>query len=402
MKLWLTNATKKRIIREIKRILHEHPRYRGDSENVQAKYSFEERPGRGVIVNGVSADRVRLSADNYMGRIQSFVMLTPMENHSGTSIEWATENLPLLEEYSKDRTVFPSAPGAYVIEIKKLPDDAHGTPGEFTVEPILNVIDEPLLVFRSSADSEAQLPHQDIYENSVTLWLDQRRTLVPGVDYDVDHSSGAITFLKETPTGASINADYRHRVPVSGPHYFHREQFNTDAIPGAVLAFGDRTELGDKMALLVTDERTDSADVYGGKFEVHFELLAFTKDSDDREKLSDYLIGKILEMQNSLGSEGIELLDVSPGGEAEEVLNEATDDYYYDSTISMTVRVDWEIYHPLPVVIQRAEMVSRNQEQAEGYLDGSYVVDLMRPVTRSQIVGIPLILGRNLTYERTS
>lgn len=402
MKNWLTSATKKRVIRELKRILHEHPRYRGDSENVQAKYSFEERPSRGIIVNGTSAERVRLSADNYMGRIQSFVMLTPMDNSPCTSLEWVTENLRLLETYSKDRSVFPSAPGAYVIVITKLPDDAHQTPGEFTVEPILTVIDEPVLVFSSSADQEAQLSNGDIYENSVRLWLDKRRTLVMGVDYAIDHATGAITFLKQTPSGSSVHADYRHKSPVTGPFQFHRETFNVDAIPGAVLAFGDRTELNDRMAIIVTDERVDTADVYGGKFEVNFELIAFTKDSDDREKLSDYMIAKILEMQNGLGFEGLELLDVSPGGESEEVYNEASEDYYYDSTISMTLRVDWEIYQPLPVVVQRAELTSREAEREHGYLEGSYPIDQLQSTTKSQVLGIPLVLGRELTYERTS
>ena len=94
MKNFLTNPTKKRVIREIKRILYDHPRYRADSENVQNKFSFDERPQRGVIVNGTSADRVRLSADNYVGRLSSYVMLTNVENFPGTSLEWVRENYP--------------------------------------------------------------------------------------------------------------------------------------------------------------------------------------------------------------------------------------------------------------------------------------------------------------------
>jgi hypothetical protein len=83
---WLTNALKKRVIKELRKILYDHPRYRADSNNVQNKYAFEERPQRGIIVNDASADRVRLSADNYMGRITSFVMQTPVENKPGTTL----------------------------------------------------------------------------------------------------------------------------------------------------------------------------------------------------------------------------------------------------------------------------------------------------------------------------
>lgn len=400
MKNWLTNATKKRVIRELKGILRDHPRYKDDSENVTNKYSFSDRPRRGIIVNGTSADRVRLSADNYIGRINSFVMLAPIDNHPGTSIEWVTENLFYLEKFSKKRDVFPTAPGIYVIEIKKLPDEARDVPGEFTIDPIIDVTNEPLITFVSSADFDAQLPSQNIYPGSTRLWLDGKRSLVEDIDYSINNETGEIRFLRDTPSGSIIYADYRYTTPTMGPFFFRKEEFNVDAVPGATIAFGERCQLGDKIAVVVYSDRDETADVYGGKFEVSFDLLVFTHDSDDRERMSDYVTTKFIEIQNRLGFEGLELVDVSPGSEAEEVRNEATGEYFYDTTINVTLRVDWEVYYPLPVIISRAEMTSKSAESTYGYLDGTYPLDLVRTIRPADLASLPTFVGKELTYER--
>lgn len=404
MKNWLINATKKRIVRELKKILYDHPRYRADSENVQTKFSFELRPQRGIIVNNASADRVRLSADNYVGRLSSFVMAAPVENFPGTTLEWVRENFNVLEQYCVDRNSFPSPPGVYFLSVIKVPDVSNTVGGLFTIDPVLTVTQEPLILFSSSADTDAQLSHDNIYDGSLRLWLDNRRVLVPDVDYHIDYPSGHITFLKETPAGMAVYADYRYRIGVQGPFEFFRDTTNVTAIPGAVLAFGDRVQECDKVAIVVTDTRTDVADVYGGKFEVSFDLIIFTRDTEDRERMTDYVIVQFLDRQSALGFEGIELLDISPGGENEEVYNPETDEYYYESSVSLSVRVDWETHVPLPVVINRLELTSLAAEREHGYLDGSYPLDLLKNVGSSHIAGVPVWIGRGagkkLTYEQ--
>lgn len=399
MKNWLANATKKRVIAEVQQILRDHPRYREDSGNVSGSYSFDERPGRGVVVSSSSSDRVRLSADNYIGRVSSFVMLSPLENYPGTSLEWATENLALLEKVAKKRDVFPSPPGIYTVTIQTLPDEPTETPGQFVVDTLLTVTGERVITFDTSSDVNASLMRDGIHPGSVRLWLDGKRALVEGVDFTVDPATGDVTFTGTTPTGSTITADYRYSVPQTGPFYFQRDQFNVEAIPGAVIAFGDRVQAGDKMAVVVFPERQEAVDVYGGKFEVSFDLLAFTQDSEDRERLADYLTSSILSIQNRLGYEGLELVDLSPGGESEEVRNDASDDYWYDRTISMTVRVDWEVYQPLPLEMWRWEATSKSTEIDYGYLEGSAPVDLVRAVTAPETVGLQIVIGKHPTYE---
>jgi hypothetical protein len=397
---WLTNATKKRVIREIRKILYDHPRYRQDHENVQNKYAFSQRPQRGVIVNSTSGDRVRLSADNYIGQLSSFVMLTTVEDKPGTSIEWVRENFNILEQTSPQRDVFPSPPGVYFIDIKEVPDEGKDTPGQFTVEPILTIHDEPLILFQTSADTEAQISREHLYPGSVRLWLDGRKQLIRRVDYEVNEESGAVTFLKTTPTGSAVHADYRYRTPTQGPYLFKQGESNESAIPGAVIAFGERAQIGDCMAIVVTDERTDVAKIYGGKYEISFDLIAFVRnDAEDREKLSDYIIHSFLDIQNRLGFEGLELLDISPGGENEEIYNATDNTYYYESNISLSLRVDWETHLPLPVVVSRVELTSREMEMQHGWLDGSAETDLLEQAS-SILETLPVIIGKEVTFER--
>lgn len=390
------------MVRELKKILYDHPRYRADSENVQTKYSFEARPQRGIIVNNASADLVKLSADNYIGNLSSFVGLAPVEALPGTTVEWVRENFNVLEQHCSERSVFPSPPGVYFLSVVDIPDQPNSVPGHFTMDPVLTVVQEPLIAFLSSADPDAQLSHDNVYPGSLRLWLDNRRVLVPDVDYSVDYPSGHISFLKATPSGMSVFADYRYRIGLLGPFDFFRDTPNVTALPGAVIAFGDRAQNCDKVAIVVTDTRTDVAEVFGGKFEVKFELIVFTRDSEDRERMTDYVILKFIELTKDLGYDGLELLDISPGGENEEVYNETTDEYYYESSVSLSMRVDWEIQVPIPAVVSRIELTSKAAEQEHGYLDGSYPLDLLKPGNSSSVAGIPVWVGRGrkrLTYE---
>lgn len=397
MKNFLTSATKKRLIEELRQILYAHPKYRADSQNVQNKYAFSARPQRGVIVNNASADRVRLSADNYMGRLSSFVMQAMVGQKPGTTVEWVMEDKALLEQYSPSRDVFPSPPGVYILEILTVPSDGRSTPGTYSLEPILTVSDELLLIF----GQDAQLSRQGIYPGAVRLWVDGRRPLISGVDYSVDYAEGLITFLKPVPYGINIYADYRYKLPKQAPIYYKTDSTDYTAIPGAIIAFGDRHEAGDSLAVVVGQTRADTAEVHGGKFEVTFELIVFSKDPEDRERLSDFIVTSVLERQNQLGFDGLELLDVSPGGESEEIYNAELDEYYYDGAVSVSFRVDWEVYTPLPVEVYRVETISRAKEQETGFMDGTATSDLIQVETKDwKLAGIAAIGKKRLTYER--
>lgn len=336
-----------------------------------------------------------------MGRLSSFLMQVPVKNCRGHSLEWVMENKALLEKYSPKREVFPTPAGVYLLEIVRMPDVARGVPGQFVLDPVLTVPDEPLITFSSTSGQTGQLSRDNIYPGAVRLWLEGRRPLLLGTDFTVDYATGEVTFLRPTPVGMTVIADYRYKVDRQGPFDFMPETADYRAIPGGILAFGDRAELGDKTAIVVGTGRSEVAEVYGGKFEVSFELLVFSRDPDDREKLHDYVVTSILERQNSMGYDGFELVDVSPGAEAEEVYDQNLDDYYYDGTVSVTYRVDWETYVPLPVEVYRAEVSSKAAELEHGYLDGTVPADLLRAQAMAgDLSGVPTFLGKRISYER--
>lgn len=400
MKNPLTNATKKKIIRLIKRILYSHPRYRSNSDNVSNKFSFENTPQMGVIVKSTSSDGVRLSADNYQSRQISFCMLVPYNNKPGTSIEWVRENFSALEQISNDRSIFPSPPGAYRINIEKVPDRSNNLPGIFRVKPIITIKNEPLIVFTSCSDYHAQLLNDNIYPYSTQFYLDGKVPLILGVDYSVDWDTGQVTFLQQTPVSSIVYADYRVNKPESPPIEFQFEESNVDAIPGVVLAFGDRAQENDEMLVVITEDRTDTADIYGGKYEVSFELTTFTKESEEREKFTDYLTTSLLSHQNSLGFEGLEIVNITPGSESEEIYNDETEEYFYEGTINATFRVDWEIYIPIPISVRDISFTSSKEDYEKGRLNGQYQQDNLGVRTTIGFKDPRILFKRKLTYER--
>ena len=54
---------------------------------------------------------------------------------------------------------------------------------------------------------------------------------------------------------------------------------------------------------------------------------------------------------------GMELLEIAPGGENEDIYNNETDSYYYESSLRLRLRVEWSTYIPLPIVISDAAAV---------------------------------------------
>jgi hypothetical protein len=149
-------------------------------------------------------------------------------------------------------------------------------------------------------------------------------------------------------------ADYRYAGESVGPVEFKWNTADFTTLPGVVLAFGKRAAAGDKVAVVTTADRTDTAKVYGGKFEASFELEVITRDSNKTEEVGDLIFMYLWEnKKGALEYEGIEIMDVSLGGESEELYDETGDLYYYQSSVSVQLRGDWEAHKPLPLTISR-------------------------------------------------
>jgi hypothetical protein len=198
-----------------------------------------------------------------------------------------------------------------------------------------------------------------------------------------------------------VTADYRYAAPSLGPVQFQWNTSDTTTIPGVVLAFGKRASVGNKVAVVVYQDQVDTANAFGGKFEASFDLdVIVANDSTQMEEIVDlsimYLWGQ---KKSNLELEGIEIIDISIGGEAEDTYDETADTYYYSASISLQLRADWEIHVPLPLTISR---VTPTTPQIDKSNDPTKTTIVGEGPTSLYFATVPVLAGRNNNFERIS
>lgn len=347
MYYYLLSSLKRRVILELQDSFSRHPIYNKLAPYIQNRYAFDERPQFGIIVKGSSASKVALSGDNFLGVVQSHVMLAYVAEPKHP-LEWVREDLQAIRD---NGNVFPSMPGVYYIEILTAPTTTE--PGAFVIDPLLTVVDEPAMLIRTGVEVELQLQQPPV-PKTLRLWNNTRFLLIEGKDYTVDYPNAIVHLITQFSEGTQITADYRYAVPSIGPIEFMWNASNSTAIPGVILAFGKRATAGDKVAVVVYPDRVDAANAYGGKFEVSLDLDVIAKDPIQLEEIADlsvmYMWG---EKKSVLEFEGIEVVDIGIGGESEEQYDETADTYYFMGSISLQLRADWEIHAPLPLTLSK-------------------------------------------------
>lgn len=377
MYYYLSGALKRRLIAELKDSYSQHPLYEKIVPYIQNKYAFEERPQFGIVVKGGSANKVALSADNFLGTISSHVMLAYFEKEANP-IEWVREDDQAIRE---NGGMFPIQAGIYYLEILSVPETV-SDPGQYVIDPLLTVMHESVRVFPTGIEHEAQLNHIPV-KGTVRLYENAYYGLKENTDYTIDYATGKVTFLATFAPNTTVLADYRYAADSLGPidFYWNRPDFTT--LPGVVMAFGKRARVGDKMAVVVTADRVDTAHAFGGKFEYTFDLDVIATDPNQTEEIADLGVMYLwANKRNELASEGIEIVEVSVGGEAEEQRDEQAQEFYYTASLSVQMRADWEVLVPLPFTISKA---TSTLHQASSRLFFSTV---------------PIFSGRNNDYER--
>jgi hypothetical protein len=386
---YLVHSLKRRLILELKDSFGRHPIYRKITPFIQNRFSFTERPQFGIVVKGSSANKVALSADNYVGVIQSHVMLAYV-GQPAYPLEWVREDLKTVQKMGG----MPTAPGVYYIEILKAPTDA-GEQGVFIVDPLLTVTDEPVLMFQTGIEREAQLQQVPV-RHTLRLYENRNYLLRENTDYTVDYETGAIQLLTSFGAGSTLSADYRYAGTSIGPVPFSWNTPNTTTLPGVVLAFGKRAEDGQKVAVVVYQDRVDAAKAFGGKFEVSFDLDVISRDTVQMEEIADLTMMYLwAHKKERLEFEGIEIMDVSMGGEAEEIADETGEEFFYQASLSVQLRADWEAHVPLPLTISKVTQTTR-----EGDTDPRAPSGIQAVVSDLFFETHPILQGRNDSYER--
>ena len=396
MYFYLVSALKRRLILELQDSFSQHPIYEKIIPYIQSKFSFKERPQYGIVVKGSSANKVVLDADNYMGAIESYVMLANVGAPS-YPLEWIREDL---EATRANNGYFPLTAGIYYIEILTVPTNA-GESGTYVVDPLITVTNEPVVQFTSGLERELQLQGTPA-PGTLRLWDNNQYLLREGTDYAMGVNPGAITLLAKHVPGATISADYRYAVPSIGPVEFHWNTADFKTLPGVILAFGKRARAGDKVAVVVYPDRTLTANAFGGKFEVSFDLDVIAGDPTQMEEIADFAVMSIWGIKKAtLGNEGIEVIDVSMGGEAEEVYDETADIPVYMASLSIQLRADWEIHVPMPLTLSRVTPSTASGDAAAA--PGKYGDSTIKEVFSGLFYQTaPIAVGRNNAFEQIS
>lgn len=390
MYYYLLNAMKRRLVLELKDSFAQHPVYNKIVHQIENKYTFSERPQYGIVIKGASANKVALASDQFLGTLQSYVMLAYVGAPT-FPIEWVVEDAANLNAHGGR---MPLPPGIYYIEIIEAPTDAQSV-GKFMVDPLLTVNDEPVLRFLSGIETVGQLQQLPV-QGTLRLWQNRNYRLVEGKHYTVDYATGEVTFLEQFTPGTVVTADYRYAVQSIGPVDYQWNHSDFKTLPGVVLAFGKRGKTGDKVAVVVYEDRTPTANAYGGRFDLTFEMDVIARDPHQMEELADLTMMYLLYQKRPyLAAEGIEVVDVSIGGEAEEVADETGDEFFYTASLSLQVQTPWEVHEPLPLTI--SVVTSETNREVPGATSRSAIIgDVYNSLVFSSM---PVIMGRNHDFE---
>ncbi len=312
-------------------------------------------------------------------------MLAQMPNLPSFPLEWVREDNRVVQE---NGGVLPVPPGIYYITIEHAPTAAQEE-GSFMVDALVSVNDGPVLRFVSGVEKRAHLEHLPL-PGSLRLWLNGRTLLIEGEDYT--RLGQDITFTGVFYPSNTVTADYHYEAPSFGPFPFTWNHTNRDALPGVVLAFGKRAMTGDQVLVVVTRDREDAAEIYGGKFELGFDLDVIARDPIQMEEVADLAVMYLWAIKKGLlEDEGIEILDISSGSEGEEAYDETGKEIYYTASLSVSMRSDWEVHVPLPLTMAR--VIPGSGTPGDPGVEAP-------PASSIFFSTAPIIAGRGSNYER--
>ena len=386
------------MIFELRKYWQYHPRYPDLVDHIQGKYSFRERPSFGIICKTSGGNRVDLSADNYLGIIESYVYVTKVQNFPGVAVEWVREDSVAIQN---NGGVFPSPAGIYYIVIDDTNDEL------FYVDRLYDVYREQVMM-TNTTDATTQHP---FLEGTFRLYeMPASYQLVEGTNYTVERDgnnkpTGNITLTQALTGGRWLQADYRWPGESSGPHTLYPGRADNTTIPGCVIAFGRRNGVKDRCAIVVQSPRQPAALEYGGRWDLTMDFDVISRDVYAQQEIADQTIVYIWGvLRPYLSSEGLEITDLSLGGESEEVYDDTGDDYFYNSSFSLTISTEWSIHVPLGVFLRQASPLTVAQARNIAGMTDEQVATQQNNIRGLEALGLdtmvdPYFKGRDNTFE---
>lgn len=335
----LTLAVRDRIIHELREFWADDPRYPMLSNNIQGKYSFEERPQFGMVIRTGGASNIVLSPDNFIGTVLSTVSLARLKEFKPYgSVEWAKE----------DSMSSTNTPGVYVIKIFDDPSanvkghsfHAYAHRYERRIEA------SPMVIGREIHLLDAPL------EGSLRLIEYPSMRLVRKAEYELNNETGVVTLAEDLPSGFKIEARYTVDSGQEGPFTVKPAQAYNNIVKGAILAFGRKIREGDQQVVIVSETPEIVSEEYGGRWDVSVDVELIARDPHSQADICDRTTVWIWSsLRKKLTEIGVDISEVNLGGEAEEVYDENGDDYFYTGSISFTAQTNWFVHDPVVIPI---------------------------------------------------
>jgi len=220
---------------------------------------------------------------------------------------------------------------------------------------LMGVVRKATLVEEYNGEVSFQLPHTNILQQSLRIHLPHHYKLTEGSQYSVNYLTGLITILTPSllPQKKALYVSYRYDGGQVNGIAFEPGSSSNKIVPGAVIAFGEKIEMGAVGVVGTLPERVDIAEIYGGRWDAGVTLAVYARSQDAMEELADFFAVSIIGvLKEKLDSQGLALTSVSNGSRSKASYVEGDQDEYYVKTISISLQTDWEIHKSIPLRIE--------------------------------------------------
>ena len=333
----LTLAVRDRMIKELQEYWQDHPRYTTLAQNIQGKFAFDERPQFGMVVKTGGASNQVLSPDNFIATVKGHVVLASVLGKKSVSIEWVRES-----------TFVTPRKGVYHIKISRYPGEdlyRHA----MTID-VYQYQKEDVLVFTDPTTIELL---EEPVGNSFRLIEDPSGRLLEATEYN--RNGTTVTLTEAVPRGLSLRAQYTYKEDDQiTTNEVWPDQVYREIIPGCLIAIGRWIEDGDEQIIIVEEERQATYHEYGGRWDISVDIDLVTRDVHSQADIADRTVVWLWSaLRPKLANLGLEVTDVSLGGEGEEVYDDNADDYFYTASMSLSIQADWFVHFPLVIPLLR-------------------------------------------------
>jgi hypothetical protein len=339
----VSNATKKRLCQIFQDIVSKHPIF--EKTKVYTKFPQEERPKTAIVIRSVSGGSQKLGLDNFVAIQRGYCTLANLKGVYGNSIEWVKDDQEHLDKLS------PA--GFYIVKI--ISHEPNTNNFNFTIDPYLICDNEELNITFIKNKEGAILKNTPVNPNSEIVFSQANQfEFKRDIDYKIDYSLGEILFEESVKKYEPITVDYQVLSKQLGPFTTEYYSANNIAIPGIVIAFGDRLKVNDEQVVVVESRDRPVAKVYGGRWLLDFDIVVIAQDPDQQERLIDFVTTSLwADYQDTLANEGIAIRDFTLSGEAEDLEVEISEEYSFSGGIAFSCEIDWELHVPMISEVRR-------------------------------------------------